>query len=509
MSAIDINIDIPVTGSTEQLSQPSGIFAGCCLTRNVLILTTSKIKKFTSLANVGLFFGTASEEYKQASIYFKASTASPQKPPYIYFGRYIDAVYAPYVRSQTFKNVISLLPAIKLITAGSITITIDATDYVTSTINLSSATSISNACSLIQAAVVAAHATLTTLSLTFNTTLNNFTLTSGETGVSATMGYCADSNIATLLGLTQATAAYLSQGVDALTPTENMVSLSNDWQDTANFWAIDNLGDTTTDTQVEIAKFANDRNDSCAYLISSSDSAMVSDNDTTSIFYILSSLGYKNTAVQYEASGVKISPFIAGLFAAADYTQDNSAITAAFKSQDGLPYSISITAEAQILTDKGVNYYGIYKLTGGAAQFTFLQPGKILGEWQYLDNLMAQIYLARNLQLQLASYFTTVTEVTNDTNGQSSVRGIMVSVLEQCIDNKIISKGQIFDKTVQQELQTNYGISTTELTNNGYLIQVNAATTLERQTRTSPPWWIFYVKGSAIQKLPIYTVQMQ
>lgn len=518
--AIDIGINIPVFGSIINEPDGPGIFAGCCITANVLIPTSNAgpVLQFTSADDVKAYFGQNSAEYAQSIIYFKGANTSTTKPSYIYFGRYISADVAPYVRGITNKDPAGLLTSLKAITSGSLTVVIDDTNYVTSSINLAAATSLSNVAALLQTAIRTANAALTALTVTFSSLNNVFTVSSGVAGAAETMSFSPVSSLATLLTFTEASGAYLSQGADAMTPAENMDNISENWQDTFSFWPVDNLGDNTDATALAIATWNNTQGDNYTFFTSSSEAALANSNDTTSLAYQINNADIPNndTAIVYEES-VQITPFATGTIAAADYTQPGSAITLAFKSQAGLPTYVTSTATAQVLNSKKVNYYGKYKLTSGSTNqntFAFFQPGGILGVWGFIDNLMAKVYIGRQIQFNLVQYFLGVNEVVNDNDGYTQIRNIITSVMNQCLPagnggNGIIALGQTFDIETQQEIKSLYGISTTDLTLNGYVIQNNSATQQQRQDRESPPWFVLYVKGSAVQYLPIYTAALQ
>ena len=119
MSSISLNKLIPVNNSTVNTSFLSGTLAGLFLTRNPILPNnnTDLIKQFSSAEAVGDYFGIDSEEYARAVNYFKASDIQVYKPPFLYFGKYIDGDIAPYIRSGSNPS----LTGLQAITSGSVT----------------------------------------------------------------------------------------------------------------------------------------------------------------------------------------------------------------------------------------------------------------------------------------------------------------------------------------------------------------------------------------------------
>lgn len=515
--AININELIPVTSGIQNPPQGAGILAGLMLTTNTLIPTTSPVLRFSSLDLVGEFFGTTSNEYLVATNYFNGWDEAITQPSYLYFGLFPTSALAPYLRSATVANQAILLQQLSGITSGNLTVSSDGVTYSASKINLSTATSLSQVASLLETAIVTANPTLTSFTITFSGITNTFNLTNGVTGSLSTMGYCtagASPDIATILGLTQSTGAILSQGQDAQTPAQNLAILQKYWQDTSLIFTVDDLGDTTEATFLAIAQWINQNtNNTVGFLAFDNETATTQSNDTTSLVYQINQLELNNTAVVYNTPN--ICAFISGCFAGQDYSAVGTAISVAWKSQQGLAYSVNDNDIATILTSKGVNFYGDYTLNNGNTQaFSLLQPGSICGVWGYIDNLLASAWIGRSIQVSLAQLFNGATQITGGTAGQEMIFQNIDNVMQTMLPaekggNGIIALGLTFDKATQQQYQAQYGINiNVVLTNNGYAIIPGVQTSEQRAKRVGAIWTVLYAKGSAINVLPISTIAM-
>ena len=107
------------------------------------------IQSLSSLASVGSYFGTSSQEYATAGVYFGSFTNSGQLPGAILFTQYNQTAVAPYIRGGN-------LSAISIATlqgySGTLSVALNGVVKTSGAINLSTASSFSNAATLIQTA---------------------------------------------------------------------------------------------------------------------------------------------------------------------------------------------------------------------------------------------------------------------------------------------------------------------------------------------------------------------
>lgn len=511
MAAIDIGLYIPVTNTVDNPLNNAKSFAGLALTINSLIPTTSPILQFKSLEDVGDYFGTSSNEYASARKYFASCVTAINFPPYIYFGRLILEDVSPYMRSGTYSNPAAKLVELKAITAGVLTVVVDTVSYTTTAINLSTATSLSEVGILITEAVIAAHAVLGTKTFDIGYNSNGYMVAiQGEVGDTATIGYFSSTttNLATILQFTAATNAILSQGADAMSITENLELLNGDFTDQFSIYFVDDLGAALTDVEnLELAQWVSDQGDKFWSIVWSNEVALESLTDTTSIWYLVNQAGINNCSIFDEVlyNNSDRASAASGIFASVDLTQPNSAITLAWKQQDGLLPSVTNTRIADILDQKGINYYGKVASTGSSLTQNFFYPGAISGKWTFVDNLVAAVWIAYQCQFQTEDLFLSVGQVSIDPDGQGQVRSGLNVALEGSKANGIVVTGLTFDNATSIEIKTTFGIDSIELTNNGYAILNTLPAAGLRKLRVSSPWYVLYTKGSAYQFLPINT----
>lgn len=117
-----------------------------------LMLTTSirppigQVLSFPTLASVQSYFGTTSLEATEAAVYFGGYDGATKLPGALLFAQYPIANVGAYLRGGSVAGLtLTQLQAL----SGVLTITIDGTPHTSSTIDLSTATSFSNAAALI------------------------------------------------------------------------------------------------------------------------------------------------------------------------------------------------------------------------------------------------------------------------------------------------------------------------------------------------------------------------
>ena len=123
---------------------------GVILSENVL-LPTGQVQSFTSADAVSAFFGPASEEYALAQIYFSGYENSTMKPGILFFAPYAGAATSAWVKGGSLAGQsLAQLQAL----SGTLSIVMDGyTHAAAGSINLSTASSPSDAATKIQTAL--------------------------------------------------------------------------------------------------------------------------------------------------------------------------------------------------------------------------------------------------------------------------------------------------------------------------------------------------------------------
>lgn len=146
-----VNADVLVQIVPRVMSAgTSGLkFSGLFLTKSELP-PTNRVLSFTNAEGVGAYFGTDSDEYRAAVIYFNGYLNTQYLPSYLYFAKYSPEAEAAWLRGAKYAGTLADLQKIK---DGSIRLEIDGIERAADGIDLTSATSFSDCAERVQAAL--------------------------------------------------------------------------------------------------------------------------------------------------------------------------------------------------------------------------------------------------------------------------------------------------------------------------------------------------------------------
>ncbi len=144
-------VDI-LSGQGAGANVPTRDLIGRIFTGNLLLPPQTTLQ-FSNAAQVGAYFGTASEEYLRALFYFSWVSKNLEQAAFIQFSRWVNVAVAPMIFGLA--NTSALYTSWTGITSGSFGLTIGSTSYVVSGLNFSGDTSLAAVASTIQTGIQA------------------------------------------------------------------------------------------------------------------------------------------------------------------------------------------------------------------------------------------------------------------------------------------------------------------------------------------------------------------
>ena len=452
------------------------------------------VMPFSTAADVSEWFGPNATETLLAGIYFAGFEGSNTLPGTLYFAQYNTAGVSAYLRGGSLAALtLAQLQAI----SGVLDVTVDGTAHTSSAINLSSATSFSNAAALITTA-------LSGPVCTWDALRSAFVVSSSTTGAGSTIGFGSGS-IAAPLNLTQATGAVTSQGAVATTPAGVMASVSAATQNWATFMTV--TEQTLTNKQA-FAAWVQTQNDRFVYVCQDSDATALTANATGCFGYLAGQAGDDGICPVYDTTGGQLAAFICGATASIDFTETEGRITYAFKSQSGLVPQITDATTANNLKGNGYNFYAQYATA--AAQFQQLQPGSTPGRWKWLDAYVNQIYLNSQLQLALMDVLAASKSIPYNTAGYNILRQACLAPIQQALTFGAIQPGAALSPAQAAAVNAAAGAKIDgTLSSQGWYLQVLPASALVRSARSSPPMTLWYTDGGSIQSINLASIDVQ
>lgn len=509
-----VNVTPGVIGAGGNALQMNGLV----LTQN-LLMPTGTVLSFANAAAVSDFFGPASAEYAYASIYFAGFTLGTQTPGAILFAPYNASARAGWLQSGSLANM--TLTQLQGITPGTLTITFAGTGLTSSSINLSSATSFSDAATIIEDAF-----TSPPFGVTWDAVQSAFIFTSNSTGASETIIFPTDT-IATALYLTAATGGTLSQGAAADSPSSamnNAVAASENWA-TMSYITEPNLA-----TKELFAAWFGTQNGYYQGVMWDSDTQASVANASEPFGVVAKANGYNGVIciggdpAAATAQGTTLAAiaqsnaaFYQGLVASINYNVSNGSVDPAGKTSNSaacLVGCMNLATYTNLLAN-GYNCYGAF--AGRNQNYSFFSNGNVPGEFTQAQQYLNQIWFNAAMQQALASLYTSVNSIPEDTSGASLIKAALVGApasnssntsgtaggpINTALLNGTIQVGVALTSAQAAEVNAAAGVNCAgQLTNVGYYLKVTWAGTVANVQ-------LWYTGGISVQTIQLSSVDV-
>ena len=421
------------------------------MTTSALVPTTS-VLEFTTLEDVGNYFGTTnSAEYYYAAKYFAFTSKDITKPEKISFARYADAAADAIIIGNGVKP---NLAAIKAITTPSITI-----GDTTGTPTLSGATSLADVATALNAVEA-----FTAMTFAYNTTYNCFTL-SFDGAETETV---AEGALAVALGLAPSTHPVNENAIsEADTPVQAIARATGISDNFGSFIFIPSL---SVSQIVSVADWNNADEQNCKfmYLV-----AVAGGNAET----IASAVkGYNGVWLQLSPANAEEDYMPAAILAATDFSRTNGTQSYMFQSFAGVAPIVESNADADIYDALRVNYYGATQKSG--KKLAFLQRGYLQGDIVDAGVYTNEIWLKDSFTTSFFNLLMAVNRIPANSDGEDMCRTVMQPTLDTAKLNGTIMPAKPFTPEQKAEINQLLGRSSgaDEVYADGYAVKVAVET---------------------------------
>lgn len=466
---------------------------GMILSQNTL-LPTSAVQSFTSPGAVSSFFGASSDEYAIAQKYFLGTNNSTIKPGKIYFAPYVAADRAAWLQSGSFAGI--TLTELQDFT-GVLIVTVDGVAFTSATINLSAASSFTNAATLITAGFTGSGKP----TCAWNAVNSTFTLTSTTAGAASTITF-ATGSLSTNLKFTSATGAILSQGADEDTPEtamDNVISLTQNWVDFMT------LFEPSIEDKENFAIWVNAQNQRYAYAAWDTDAQAIVNGSTTNFGYIVKSAEYDTVLPVYNTK--ELAVFCLAYAACIDFSRTNGRSTADFKSQSGFTPTVTDRQIRANLLENGYSLYGTFATDND--QFSFFDNGQVSGKWLWFDAFLVQVRLNSQFQLALMTLLTSVTSIPYNESGYSLIRAAMQDPINEMLNFGGIRTGVVLSESQKAQVNQQAGRDVASIIEQqGYYLQILDPGAQVRGNRGTPVINFWYTDGGAVQQITVASIDI-
>lgn len=499
-----------IVGATPGVLSAGGnalVMNGLFLTENTA-MPTGTVLSF-DLAAVGAFFGLSSAEYAAAEIYSAGYINSTLKPGAMLFAPFNVAARAGFLQGGSLAGLsLTALQAFD----GTLTITFAGTPLTSSTINLSSATSFSNAATIIQAGF-----TSPPFTVSWNPTTSSFVFTSTSTGATETIIF-ATGTIAADLALTQATGAFLSQGAVIDTPASAM---ANAYAVSQNWASMVTLFEPNLAAKEAFAAWFDAQNDEFLYLAWDSDVNASVQGSTSCFGYIASQAEYSSvaafsgdpalaaaTGTTLAALALNLAVFAAGAIASINFAAQNGRTTLAFLSSSEIDPTCASLTTAQNLKANGYNYYGAFATANQG--FEFIYNGQMFGPFVSIVRYINQIYLTSQLELANLTLLTSIGSVSYNPAGYDLIRnGLTGGPIAAAINFGTIRTNVSLSANQISELNQAAGVNAASVVSTqGYYLQILDPGAEARALGQSPIVNLWYTDGGDVLQINLASIDI-
>ena len=482
----------------------SGIGAGVVVKLRELILRvftsnpllpTLSIKEFTSSADVGEYFGLASEEYLRSLFYFGWVSKSTTRPSKISFARYASADTLPQIFGFVAPQSVAAWTGIS---NGSFVLTIGATSNTMSGLDFTGATTLAGVAAIIQTAIRTKTGSMwTAATVTYDATRGSFNFNGGIAGpatIAATApGTGTNILVNGLLGWT--VSGIFSNGIAAQTPVEAV----NDSAATSSNFGTYLFQPALTLEQVTDLSVWNDAQN-VAYMFL----AHIAGVDASTYFTALKN--YSGVALTEETVSGQYPEMVPGLIAAAtDYTRPNSSQNYMYQ-QFALTPSATDDDMSDTLDANRINYYGRTQTAG--QQIDLYQRGVLMGLATApldMNVYVNEMWLKDAAASACMEMLLNLGRVSANKNGRAQVIQFLQPVITQALNNGVISVGKAFEQVQKAYITDITGSDTAwhQVQGIGYWLdcRIEPYATVDGRTEYKAVYLLIYAKDDAIRKV--------
>lgn len=465
---------------------------GRFFTENPLVPTDSVVN-FTSAADVGVYFGTDSDEYARAVFYFGWVSKNITAPSNMGFARWASADVGSTIYGNVATYAVSSFTSVE---DGDFTLTLAGETQHLTAIDLSGAASLDAVATTIESAInayVAGGAAWTAATVTYNSTRKSFDFVSGDTGddvIAVAAG--ATTDVASLLGWL--TGAILSNGQDEQTIAELLTSSVDGSNDFGSFAFVPTL---TLDEVTEAAEWNEALNITFMY------SVPVAAADASAWSAALIDIGGTTLTLSITADEYPEQvPMM--ILDATDYDRVNSVQNYEFQIFDLTP-SVTTNANADLYDGLLINYYGQTQQAGST--ISFYQKGIMFGlpVSPRDQNVYAnEIWLKDAFTSTLMTLLLALSQLPANSQGRSQILAALQGVINQALNNGTISIGKTLTSAQKAYITnaTNDPLAWQQIFNSGYWVDVQIVPYVESEvTKYKAVYTLLYSKDDVIRKI--------
>lgn len=479
--------------------------------RNIAI-EPQKVLEFESSAAALAFFGEDSQEGKLSQAYFSYLSRRNTTPKKISFYRDERAGG----ESFSWSSVLTASPEhpgdikqLEGVTQGSFSLTIGDSTINFNGLDFSQINSLSDAALIIENAVRAGwpEGSVKNNARCFIRTIEGqsgeyFNIESGDVGSPSAITVFNDTNasegtyIGSLLGLDASQnpiftpgGSSSAEGKTAFELLEESYSLNN------NFGSFKFLDESDAADMIKAAQWCHDKNVRNMFILTCTQENHANLQEQTK--------DYNGTALIYVADTNDLAWVLpAAVMASTDYNRVNASPNFMYKQMAGLTPAVTSDALYKTLSPLKINFYGATQQTG--AEIAFFQPGMLQGSITDMGVYAGEVWLKDALAVTFLNHQLSVGKWPANTSGEATGEALAQSVIEQALNNGVISPGKNLTNTQKAYIASVTGLEEgwRTLQDKGYIFSGEmVSNTVNGAEVWTYEYTLLYSKGDSVRKV--------
>jgi len=439
----------------------------------------------TALKNVGLHFGTDSDEYKFAAKYFNFISKKNRQPKKISFAKFNSTTTDAYIIGSTNVAPLSNLKDLPF----SFTLTVNGVAY-TVTGDISSAASYADVAATLQSSISALTGTYDFSNATVNY-VNNSRFKIIFAGSEGTTLGTPSGAFADALGITS--GAVVSNQADAETITaalDRIVNTSN------NFLSYDFFGHTMQSQEyTDVAAWNSAQNVKFLWTLS------VTSTTKTMIQPLVA--GYEGVVLTLDAGGTFANFMVASMFAAIDWERPNAVINPMFQQFPAEEATVTTDVDKDANDVLKINYLGVTQQAGTLIKF--FQEGYTQGvNIQDVAVYVNEAWLKDAFTTEFINLLVALDRIPANQDGSNICRASLQGIIELAKFNGVIMGDSTLTQTQKSYIEQLTGDADAwrQVENVGYYLSVSVQQeVVSGVTKYKFVYQLVYRKGDSIRKV--------
>lgn len=480
-------------------------------TKNILMPTSSYVE-MTTLADVGYWFGTSSEEYKRASVYFGFVSKNITSPEKISFARFNPTAVAPRIIGG---KTLTALATWQGITNGSIKIEIAGTTQQISAIDFSACANLADVADTLQTAIDDAFPGGLVSYDSVNKRFNYVGATTGAQTISAAPGTIGTDIIELVNwveGPNPIANARFSDGAGAQTYVDCLTASDEASDNFGSFeflpyYTDPEVGDPELvymllNDAVDVATWNNAQNVKYMFCL-----GVLRADYSTYAAALIDIGGTAATDVSATLTDYQYPEMIpAMVLAATRYNRPNSVQNYMYQVASGMAATVTDTATAAELSSARINYYGKTQKAGRYPMF--YQDGYLMGGTEDPTDMGVyanEMWLKDKIGASLMSLLLALSYIPANAAGRAKIiTQIQQDGVAPALTAGVISVAKTLTTTQKQYIDTITGIADSwrDVQNSGYWLDCEIVPVVVGDvTQYQAEYTLIYSKNDAIRKV--------